>query len=51
MKYQYDESSGHGVLQQQHDHSCMTMTSASSCKGMAILAISLSWLEVVLVFA
>jgi hypothetical protein len=29
VKYQYDECSGHGVLQQQHDHSCMTMTLAS----------------------
>jgi hypothetical protein len=28
----YDESSGHGVLQQQHDHSCMTMSLALSCK-------------------
>jgi hypothetical protein len=27
------------VLQQQHDHFCMTMTFVSSCKEMAILAI------------
>jgi len=34
------------VLKQQHEHSCMTMHFDSSCKGMAISAIPLSWLEV-----
>jgi hypothetical protein len=24
VKFQYDESSAHGVLQQQHDHFCIT---------------------------
>ena len=61
VKFQYDESSAHGVQQQQHDHFCMTMHAASFVQRDGYLshpslcspfsAMSLSWLELFLDFA
>ena len=44
VKFQYDESSAHGVLQQQHDHFCMTMHAASFVQRDGYLShLSLGW--------
>ena len=46
VKFQYDESSAHGVQQQQHDHFCMTMHAASFVQRDGYLShLSLGWLE------